>query len=48
MCEALRAQGITPIALDGQDEWPLERYMAYYPFRLAGPEYVQQLKNGEA
>jgi raffinose/stachyose/melibiose transport system substrate-binding protein len=36
MCEALRAKGITPIALDGQDQWPLERYMAYYPFRLAG------------
>ncbi|MDF9277717.1 extracellular solute-binding protein [Arthrobacter sp. EH-1B-1] len=48
MCETLRAQGITPIALDGQDQWPLERYMAYYPFRMAGPEYIQDLKNGEA
>ncbi|MEV4688974.1 ABC transporter substrate-binding protein [Microbacterium sp. LWH3-1.2] len=48
MCEALRANGVTPIALDGQDQWPLERYMAYYPFRLAGPEYVQQLKTGDA
>lgn len=48
MCQALRAKGITPIALDGQDGWPLERYMAYYPFRLAGPEYVQKLKTGEA
>lgn len=48
MCEALRAKGITPVALDGQDQWPLERYMAYYPFRLAGPEYVQQLKTGDA
>lgn len=48
MCEALRAEGITPIALDGQDLWPLERYMAYYPFRMAGPEYVQALKKGEA
>ncbi|MGI9822827.1 ABC transporter substrate-binding protein [Agromyces sp. Marseille-Q5079] len=48
MCEALREKGITPIALDGQDQWPLERYMAYYPFRLAGPEYVQDLKNGDA
>lgn len=48
MCEALRAQGVTPIALDGQDQWPLERYMAYYPFRMAGPEYVQDLKNGDA
>lgn len=48
MCEALRAKGITPIALNGQDQWPLERYMAYYPFRMAGPEYVQDLKNGKA
>ncbi|MGC5224931.1 ABC transporter substrate-binding protein [Micromonospora sp. DT81.3] len=48
MCEELRAHGITPIALDGQDGWPLERYMAYYPFRMVGPEFVQQLKNGEA
>ncbi|WP_454112078.1 ABC transporter substrate-binding protein [Microbacterium aurum] len=48
MCEALRAKGITPIALDGQDQWPLERYMAYYPFRMVGPEYVQQLKSGDA
>ena len=48
MCTDLRAAGITPIALDGQDQWPLERYMAYYPFRLAGPEYVQDLKNGDA
>lgn len=48
MCEALREVGVTPIALDGQDQWPLERYMAYYPFRTAGPEYVQNLKRGDA
>ncbi|MBN0038569.1 extracellular solute-binding protein [Cellulosimicrobium cellulans] len=48
LCRDLRAQGITPIALDGQDQWPLERYMAYYPFRMAGPQYVQDLKNGDA
>ncbi|MET7133211.1 extracellular solute-binding protein [Cellulosimicrobium sp. MI9406] len=48
LCQDLRAQGITPIALNGQDQWPLERYMAYYPFRMAGPEYVQDLKNGDA
>ena len=45
MCAALRKAGITPIALDGQDQWPLERYMAYHPFRTAGPEYV---KKGDA
>lgn len=48
MCKELRASGVTPIALDGQDQWPLERYMAYYPFRMVGPEYVQDLKNGDA
>ncbi|MFB8146571.1 ABC transporter substrate-binding protein [Microbacterium sp. NPDC056003] len=48
MCTALREAGITPIALDGQDQWPLERYMAYHPFRTAGPEYVQKLKKAEA
>lgn len=48
MCTDLRAAGITPIALDGQDQWPLERYIAYYPFRLAGPDYIQELKRGDA
>lgn len=28
MCTALRQAGITPIALNGQDQWPLERYAA--------------------
>lgn len=48
MCEQLREAGVTPIALDGQDQWPLERYMAYYPFRLAGNGYVSDLKRGDA
>ncbi|WP_334123645.1 ABC transporter substrate-binding protein [Glutamicibacter sp.] len=48
MCEALKEEGVTPIALDGKDQWPLERYMSYYPFRMSGPEYVQKLKTGEA
>lgn len=48
MCRALRAEGVTPIALDGQDQWPLERYWAYYPFRQAGPDYVRDLAAGDA
>ncbi len=48
MCTALRNAGITPIAIDGQDQWPLERYVAYQAFREAGPEFVQKLKKGEA
>ncbi|BCW39335.1 sugar ABC transporter substrate-binding protein [Arthrobacter sp. StoSoilB3] len=48
MCTALRKAGITPIAIDGQDQWPLERYVAYQPFREAGPDFVQKLKKGES
>lgn len=48
MCTALRKAGITPLALDGQDQWPLERYMAYHPFRTAGPDYITKLKKGDA
>jgi raffinose/stachyose/melibiose transport system substrate-binding protein len=47
-CTALRKAGITPIALDGQDQWPLERYAAYQPFRQAGPDYVTSLKKNQA
>ncbi|WP_314194960.1 extracellular solute-binding protein [uncultured Arthrobacter sp.] len=48
MCASLRKAGITPIAIDGQDQWPLERYAAYQPFREAGPDFIQKLKKGEA
>ena len=48
MCTALRSSGITPIAIDGQDQWPLERYVAYQAFREAGPDFLQKLKKGEA
>jgi raffinose/stachyose/melibiose transport system substrate-binding protein len=48
MCTALRKAGITPIALDGQDQWPLERYASYMPFRTAGPSYITKLKKGDA
>jgi raffinose/stachyose/melibiose transport system substrate-binding protein len=47
LCAPLRASGVVPIALDGQDGWPLERYQAYYPFRLAGPDYLNDLKRGD-
>ena len=47
LCAPLRSAGIIPIAVDGQDGWPLERYMAYQPFRLAGPDYLNDLKRGD-
>jgi raffinose/stachyose/melibiose transport system substrate-binding protein len=48
MCTKLRAAGVTPIALNGQDQWPLERYVSYQPFRTAGPDYVKKLKSADA
>lgn len=48
MCAPLREQGVVPIAVGGVDQWPLQRYIAYYPFRLAGPDYVKQLRTGDA
>jgi raffinose/stachyose/melibiose transport system substrate-binding protein len=47
LCGPLRDSGVIPIAVDGQDGWPLERYMAYYPFRSAGPDYLNELKRGD-
>jgi raffinose/stachyose/melibiose transport system substrate-binding protein len=47
MCTALRKAGVTPIAIDGADQWPLERYVAYQPFRVGGPDYIKQLKTGK-
>ncbi len=47
LCGPLRDAGAIPIAMDGQDGWPLERYLAYRPFREAGPEYLTDLKQGD-
>ncbi len=48
MCRNLRASGVVPIALNGLDQWPLQRYMLYVPFRLAGADYINELKTGAA
>ncbi|GHF04159.1 ABC transporter substrate-binding protein [Pseudolysinimonas yzui] len=47
LCGPLRDAGVIPFALDGQDGWPLARYMSYQPFRLAGPDYLNELKRAE-
>lgn len=47
-CRKLRASGVIPIALDGKDGWPLERWIAYKPFRTTGKDYITQLKQGKA
>lgn len=48
LCKPLRDAGVIPISVDGQDGWPLLRYMSYQPFRLAGPDYIDKLKKGDA
>lgn len=48
LCATLAASGTTPIAVSGQDAWPLERYLAFYPFRMAGIEYITSLTQGAA
>jgi len=48
LCKPLRDSGVIPISVDGQDGWPLLRYMSYQPFRIAGPDYIDKLKKGEA
>lgn len=48
LCKPLRDSGAIPISVDGQDGWPLQRYMSYYPFRVAGPGYIDDLKRGKA
>jgi raffinose/stachyose/melibiose transport system substrate-binding protein len=47
-CKAFRDNGIIPMAIDGQDGWPLMRQIAFIPFRLTGMDYIGQLKQAKA
>lgn len=44
----LKDKGITPIAVDGVDVWPLLRYAAMAPFRATGNEFARNLSQGKA
>ncbi|MEK3788118.1 ABC transporter substrate-binding protein [Paenibacillus sp. FSL K6-1230] len=44
----LKDKGITPIAVDGVDVWPLLRYAAMVPFRATGNEFARNLSQGKA
>jgi raffinose/stachyose/melibiose transport system substrate-binding protein len=48
VCAKLKAAGITPISMDGKDQWPILRYLAFLPFRATGNEFLDDLKNGKA
>ncbi len=48
VCRVLSENGITPIAVDGVDRWPVLRYMAMIPFRATGNQYILDLRSGKA
>lgn len=48
VCQKLKDAGIAPVATWGNEAWPLLRWMAFIPFRLAGNDYIESLKKGEA
>ncbi len=48
VCRVLASNGVTPIALDGLDGWPITRYIAMVPFRLSGNDYITALSTGKA
>lgn len=47
VCETLKANGVTPISVDGVDRWPVLRYLAMIPFRYTGNQYIIDLRDGK-
>ena len=48
LCESIKAQGVTPIALGSRARWPAQFWFDYLVLRTAGPEYRASLLAGEA
>ena len=48
LCENLKSQGITPIALGSMNRWPAQFWFDYLLLRTAGPEYRASLMAGDA
>ena len=47
-CGKLKAAGITPVSVDGKDGWPVYRYLSFPAFRMAGNQFLEDLKAGKA
>ncbi|WP_329286923.1 ABC transporter substrate-binding protein [Streptomyces sp. NBC_00691] len=45
--KALKAKGVTPIALGGGDKWPTQMWFQYLYDRVAGPELFQKAVGGD-
>jgi multiple sugar transport system substrate-binding protein len=48
LCETLKEQGITPIALGSKNRWPAQFWFDYLLLRTAGPDYRAALMAGDA
>lgn len=48
VCKKLKANGVTPISVDGVDRWPVQRYLAMLPFRDTANDYIVNLRDGKA
>eukprot|EP00828_Plagiopyla_frontata_P049522 TRINITY_DN9907_c0_g1_i3.p1 TRINITY_DN9907_c0_g1~~TRINITY_DN9907_c0_g1_i3.p1 ORF type:complete len:376 (+),score=132.68 TRINITY_DN9907_c0_g1_i3:565-1692(+) len=48
VCKALKAAGVTPVALGTRERWPAQFWFDYLLLRMAGPQYRQRLMLGEA
>ncbi|MDE0111794.1 MAG: extracellular solute-binding protein [Albidovulum sp.] len=48
LCEQLKSNGVTPIALGSKFRWPAQFWFDYLLLRTAGPEYRAALMSGSA
>ncbi|WP_223479386.1 ABC transporter substrate-binding protein [Oricola indica] len=48
MCETLKSNGVTPIALGSKNRWPAQFWFDYLILRTAGPDYRAKLMDGSA
>lgn len=48
LCEALKAKGVTPIALGAKDRWPAQFWFDLLLLRTAPYEFREQLMSGQA
>ena len=48
VCARIKATGIAPLALGARERWPAQFWFDYLLLRTAGPDYRQQLMDGEA
>lgn len=45
LCDKIKAEGITPIALDGGDGWPMACFLTDILVKVAGTEYAKIVSN---